>query len=131
MPVKLITAAEVEPVSLEEFKAHLRAEGLPELPDLTIKLQAAREKLESGTETDRAFIASTWELYLDHWPCWSCGSCFCPCQRSAGRRFEQYHGPHENHDRILVPKGQLRSVASIKYTDSNGVETPWPTSEYE
>lgn len=125
MPVKLITVAAEEPVGLEEFKAHLRITGDDtQDPDLTIKLRAAREKLEGGTQTARAFVSSVWDQYADHWPCWSCASCFCRTSCSM-------NGRHEHSDSIMMPKGQLVSVASIKYTDASGVQTTWPTTEYE
>ncbi len=124
MGIRRITAAEFPAVDLQEFKDHLRVDGEDEDSGLNLKLYAAQEKLEGDTETARAFLTSTWDLYMDHWPCWTCGSCWCRCRGGSCSR-------HENADTILMPKGQLQSVASIIYTDSAGTPTTWPTTEYE
>jgi uncharacterized phiE125 gp8 family phage protein len=97
----LITPPAVEPVSLDEAKLHLRVDGQEEDDLITGYLTAAREVCED--ESRRAFITQTREAVLDCWPAapW-----------------------------IALPRSPLQSVVSIKYTDSQGVEHTWPSSEY-
>ncbi|MFZ5762838.1 MAG: head-tail connector protein [Thermodesulfobacteriota bacterium] len=89
----LITAPAAEPVSLAEAKLHLRVEHAADDALITALIQAARERAEAITR--RALISQTWEVYLDEWP-------------SEGF--------------IRLPMPPLQSVASVKYTDTDGVE---------
>lgn len=102
MRTKLITAAPAA-VSLLEFQTHAHIDS--DNPDTGEgKLAAAHEYIETVELGDRALITSTWELYLERWPCrpW-----------------------------IEVPKGNLQTVAWIKYTDSAGVQQTWDAAEYK
>ena len=51
---------------------------------------------------NRAYITQTWEMALPYFP----------------------------FGEISIPKGNLQTVDSIKYTDADGVETTWSPSEY-
>lgn len=62
---------------------------------------AAREYVE--TFTKRALITQTWKHYLSEWP---------------------------SKDEVLMPLGNLQSVASVKYKDTAGTQTTWDTSDY-
>lgn len=62
----LITPPAAEPVSLAEFKAHLRIDGIAEDGLLGSLISAAREHLERSAGL--ALISQQWWLYLDHWP---------------------------------------------------------------
>ena len=94
MKVKLITAPTIEPVTLAELKTHLRLDsGSTEDSLLTAIIQAARERVEDITR--RALLTQTWELYLDNFP---------------------------SVNYIELPFGNLQSVNSFKYTDSDSVE---------
>jgi uncharacterized phiE125 gp8 family phage protein len=69
---------------------------------LTEILQAARERIEEITS--RYLITQTWDYSINEWPCG---------------------------DRIKLPGGNLQSVTSIKYLDSDNIETTLdPTTDY-
>ena len=61
---------------------------------LTAIIQAAREQIEDITR--RALLTQTWDYYLQGWP---------------------------SSDRIKIPFGNLQSVTSVKWKDSDGDET--------
>jgi len=99
----------VEPITLDEVKDHLRITFNSHDSQLLGLITASREFVESVT--GRALVQQTWKYYLQNWP--------------AGNEFE-------------LPFPPLRSVTSIKYTDSDGTQTTWedtttsPTSyDYE
>jgi uncharacterized phiE125 gp8 family phage protein len=101
MGVKVITPPETEPISLDEAKKHCRIDEETDEDDLLSDLiTAAREYCE--TNQNRVYITQTLELTLDKWPCF----------------------PME------IPRPPLAEVISVKYTDKDGVETVWPTTEY-
>lgn len=103
MLVNIAISPEVdrEPVTVEEFKVHSRITATDEDDDIALKLTAARIFVEN--ELGRALITSKWELHLEGWPCRSY---------------------------IELPLGNLQSVESVAYTDSDGVEHTWAATEY-
>ena len=107
METTLKTAPTVEPISLDEAKRHLRIE-IDEtnhddyLQDLIV---VARNQVEMITW--RKLITQTWYAYLQDWPCsWPSA------------------------EYIELPFGNLQSVTAIKYTDSDGDESTWDSTEY-
>lgn len=56
----------IEPVAVEEMRAHLRLNGSEEDSSLSGFLKAARTHIEQATR--RALISQSWRLYLDGWP---------------------------------------------------------------
>jgi uncharacterized phiE125 gp8 family phage protein len=69
---------------------------------LTAIIQASREHVEDYTR--RALLTQTWYYYLDEWP---------------------------DQDFIKLPFGNLQTVTSVKYKDSDGTETTMTvTTEY-
>ena len=66
MTATLITGPALEPVSLEDAKAHLRADGSAEDGLLTAALVSARIHVEATTR--RALIAQAWRIHRDAWP---------------------------------------------------------------
>jgi len=66
MALKLITAPLVEPVTLAEARAHLRATTTDEDALIQGWIAAARERAEDITH--RRFITQTWDLVLDGFP---------------------------------------------------------------
>ncbi len=100
--LKLATPPAVEPVSLEEAKAHLRLD-LDEDDALVGRLvSAARQWCELATR--RAFVDTAFDLCLDGFP---------PCR-----------GP------IKVGRSGLRSVASVQYLAADGTDTTLAPSAY-
>lgn len=84
----------LEPVSLAELKLHLRIDHSDEDELLKLILLTARESVENFTA--RALLTQTWDICLDSFP---------------------------NGDFIELPYGNLQSVTSVKYKDSDGTET--------
>lgn len=111
MRFSLVTAADAEPVSLEEAKAHLRVD-IDEQDDLLIGyIAAARAHLEEIC--GRSFLSTTWDYFIDDdWP-WI---------------FDMDYGAHVR--MIEVPKAPLSSVTSISYVDSNGATQTLASNQY-
>jgi len=87
----LTTPPAVEPVTLDEAKAHLRVDTNGDDALIARLIASARERAEAVT--GRAFIAQGWTLALDAWP--------------ASRT-------------IVLPKPPLVSVASVTLADRAG-----------
>lgn len=104
MALKLVTAPTGEPVTLTEAKAHLRVDGSEEDSLISSLIAAARRWCEGYQ--NRAYVTQTWDLVLDAWPA----------------------APEP--DRIRIPLPPLQSVASVKYTDKDGVQTTMPAADY-
>jgi uncharacterized phiE125 gp8 family phage protein len=102
--LKLITAATEEPVSAEEFYAHVRIDGIDDAGDVAIKLLAAREYIEQVELRNRALITSTWSVSMENWP--------------------------DGQGYIEVPLGNLQSVTSVTYRLSDGTTSTWAATEY-
>jgi uncharacterized phiE125 gp8 family phage protein len=92
MILNLKTAPVIEPVDLDELKNHLRLDSALEDATLASYLAAARQHLESLCGP---LITQTWQQYEQDWPC--------------RRGFDLW-------------KPRAQAVASIKYTDLDGVQ---------
>jgi len=64
--LKLKTAPTVEPITLDEAKLHLKVDSADDNALITALITTARQLAES--ETKRAFITQTWEMFLDYAP---------------------------------------------------------------
>jgi len=103
MNIKTITAPTAEPITLAEAKLHLKVD-IDDDDDLIEGLiTSARQYAESVTR--RAIASATYELVLDDFPGFS-------------------------DEEIVLPRPPLESVSSIKYTDYEGTETEWDSSNY-
>ena len=94
MPVTLITAPTVEPVTVDEVKAHTSVEHSADDTLLGTYIKAAR--LHGENLTGRQFVAATWELVLDDFPA--------------------------NSGHLVLPKPPLQSVTSVVYYDTDNVQ---------
>jgi uncharacterized phiE125 gp8 family phage protein len=94
MGLKLITAPDEEPLFVDDVKAHCRINGDDDDQLIESMITAARQMAE--TQTKRALITQTWDLYLDKFPCDYAYS-------------------------IILPKPTLQSVTYLKYIDTDGV----------
>lgn len=79
---------------MADAKTHLRVDTNDEDEYISTLITAAREQVEDTTR--RAIMTQTWDYFLDEWP---------------------------DEDFITLPLGKLASVTSVKYKDSDGVET--------
>jgi len=91
--LRVIAAPAEEPVSLEEIKSRLRITIADEDSDLEAMAREAREMCEAAC--GRAFVTTTYSLFLDGFPC-------------------------EYPQAIRVPRPPLASVAWVKYYDLAG-----------
>jgi uncharacterized phiE125 gp8 family phage protein len=66
MTAALIAGPALEPVTLEEAKAHLRLDGEDDDAWLAEAIASARRHVESATR--RVLIEQEWRLWLDAWP---------------------------------------------------------------
>lgn len=103
MPLKLITAPAVEPVTSTEAKLHCRIDTSADDNLITMLIAAARRMVES--DSGRALITQTWELVLDGFPAST---------------------------QIKLPLPPLQSVTSIKYftNATPSVETTFASTNY-
>lgn len=99
--LKLVTPPAIEPVSLEEAKAHIRQDSPADDAYITGLITEARETIENLAR--RALISQTWRLSLDRWPAV---------------------------DYISLPRPPLASVTSLIYLDQAGDDTTWASSNY-
>ena len=104
MALNLITPPAREPLSLALAKNHLRQEVDFTVDDNLIQgLIIAARKFCEGFQ-NRAYMAQTWDLWLDKWP--------------AGKYID-------------IPLPPLQSVTSIKYYGTDGTEYTLAVTEYD
>ncbi len=108
MPLQPITPPADEPVTLTEAKNHLRLETAADDASVLVMISAAR--LWAEEHCWRGFVTQVWELVE-------------PC-------FPDDAGLPAAREGFELPRGNLVSVASVKYIDSNGVEQTMPTADY-
>lgn len=101
MALTVVTSPTVEPVSLDEAKAHLRVDVEDENDQIRALITAARQYIE--TFTGRALCTQTWDLKLDAFPC---------------------------SDTLWLRKPPVSSVTSITYLDTANVSQTWSASNY-
>ena len=66
MPATLLAGPVLEPVTLEDVKAHLRVDHDEEDDLLAAAIAAARSHVETATR--RKLIEQSWRIHLDRWP---------------------------------------------------------------
>lgn len=66
MTVSLLAPPSLEPISLEEAKAHLRLAGSDDDDYVSALIVAARLQVETAIR--RVLIDQTWRIYRDDWP---------------------------------------------------------------
>jgi uncharacterized phiE125 gp8 family phage protein len=93
MALKLSVPPEAEPITLEEAKLHCKVEVDDDDDLIEALITAAREYCEGFQR--RAYITQTWELWLDSFPSTP----------------------------LTLPLPPLQSVDSIKYYDTDNIET--------
>lgn len=92
--IRVVDPSSGEPLELDEVKAHLRVDFSDEDTMIAGYISAARELIEN--ECSRALMTQTVELGLDDFP-----------------RYE---------DRIRIPRGNLQSIESFTYRDTEDIE---------
>jgi uncharacterized phiE125 gp8 family phage protein len=97
-----VIAPDEEPITVADAKAFARVDRTDEDALFQGLIVSARRYAEGATR--RALINQTWDLFLDRFPVAGCA--------------------------IEIPKPPLRSITSIKYFDTAGVEQTWAASKY-
>jgi len=100
MTLKIITAPTVEPILIAEAKKHLRVISNDEDTLITSIIKVARQVAENFTH--RAIASQTLEYIIDDFP----------------------------EEVITLPMPPVESITSIKYKNSEGVETEWDNTKY-
>ncbi len=108
MGLKLVTPPAVEPVTLDEVKAHLRLDSDTDDAYVSALITAARQRVELYLR--RALITQTFEFTLDGFPA------------SPSLVFEATV--------IDLPRPPLQAIESIKYLDTAGSEQTLPHETY-
>jgi uncharacterized phiE125 gp8 family phage protein len=100
---QVATVPATEPVTLNEVKRRLRIELTSSDDDLLLTdlIKAARSRCEAFL--NRALVTQTLDFFIDAFP---------------------------GTDFIELPGGRLSSITSLKYTDSDDVETTWTSTNY-
>lgn len=104
MQLVLETAPENEPISTSELALHLRLDDYESVYEHDMELGSIIKAATIHVEniTSRKLITQTWNYYFNAFP------------------DEKY---------IKIPFGNLQSVSSVKYTDSDGDETTMTVSD--
>lgn len=101
MTVLLITPPALEPVSLDEAKAHLRLTGSDDDDYVSALIVAARLQVETAIR--RVLIDQTWRIFLDDWP---------------------------RDGLVELPVGPVRSITEILVYDADGEPAPLAASAW-
>lgn len=101
MALVLTGAPAIEPVTLDEAKAHLRAGGT--LEDVLVSSLVLTSRLQIEAALDVAMIDQSWTLQLDRWP----------------RRSE-----------VEIPLSPLKGVTNVRVRDASGAWQDVPATAY-
>lgn len=109
LALRLTTAPEDEPITLEDAKVHckLGSDECDEDAYVQSLIKMAREAVEEAT--CRALITQTRELRLDGFPC----------------------DGDDADDALEIPRPPLASISSIKYIDTAGTLQTWDPALYQ
>jgi uncharacterized phiE125 gp8 family phage protein len=113
--LELVTAADVEPITLAEAKAHLRLGSSTSEDALVVGLiQAAREHVEAHTR--RRLVTQHWRLYFD----------------SFGRYgYRAGAGYPDDCGLVLGDVAPVSAIDSVKYLDTAGVLQTLSSTVYQ
>jgi len=116
MPLVQTQAPGIEPVTLADFKLHVRQTDSTEDVNLLLYLAAARRHAEAYT--GRSFIQQGWRLVLDSFP-------------GASLMGVPYGRPYSlPAHAIVLERGPVVTLTSIQYTAMDGTLQTMPASDY-
>lgn len=110
--LSLVTAPTELPLDINEVKAHLRIEPTENDEDALVMayFRSAVAHIDGRDGwLGRALTTQTWDYFLDDFP--------------PATRFNEFAA-------IRLPLPPLQSVTSVKYTDSDGTQQTWATTNY-
>lgn len=120
---------ELEPITLDQAKAHCRIAGDDDDGYVTSLITAAR--IHAENRTNRSFLQQTWRMSLDRFPGyqpWNLGAPFAPV---VGRQFStEYVCGRYMQPPLLLPRPRLIEVTSLQYYDINGDQQTLDPSAY-
>lgn len=117
--LSLVTGPAVEPLTLQEAKAHLRITESDEDAWIENLIKAVRQRAENAT--NRQLVTATWKLVLDAFPTrW---------RVTAERYMKDGLGTQWGAE-ITIPKTPLQSITTIDYIDEDGNSQTLAASEY-
>lgn len=125
MRTEIVTPPTAEPVTLAEAKVHLRVDTDADDGRITRLIATARELCE--TIARRAFVAQTWDLWLDGFP--ASPGYFDRRIREQGPSLAAWL-PRAGLGEIQLPRPPLVSVAGVYHLDAAGVERTVSPSAY-
>lgn len=121
--LKLLTAAIILPVSLQEVKAHLEIPDSDESQDANLVglIRACTEACERYTR--RSYVTTTWTLWRDRFP---------------GKKLPWWDGVRQMADTeltdltesILIPRPPLIAITHVKAHKQDGTETTVTSTDY-
>jgi uncharacterized phiE125 gp8 family phage protein len=100
--LSIVTAASSDPVTTDEAKTHVAVDDTFYDTFIGSLITAATSHVEALT--NRQIMSATFDLKVDRFP--------------GGRRH------------LFLPRGQLTSVTSVSYTDTNGASQTFSASDY-
>lgn len=126
LSINQVAGPTVEPVTLDQFKAHVRVDTSFTDDDtiMQVYLIAAREYAEKYTR--RSFFSQQWQLTLDHFPTYLHQGTINP----ALRRDWLYYSGIWNGMTIALPKSPVTSIDSVTYLDATGSKQTLDKSQY-
>lgn len=107
MNYEIIVQPTEEPITLEEAKLHLKVDNIDEDMYISALIVAAREQVEQFT--GRALLSQTVEQKLHCFP---------------------DKGSKNLMGGIRLYKNRIQSISSIKYTDTEGAQQTWDSTNY-
>lgn len=117
------TAPSSEPILLEELKTHLRIDGEQEDASISAFIAIARSAVE--TAVDLSLINRDIDIYADKW---------ADLQRRIGcseNNSDSLVPGQSAADAVTLPVKPVSAVNAISVIDDDGVETIWPSSNYQ
>lgn len=120
---KRISGPDVEPITVDEVKLHLKIDHTDDDVYIAALVHAARVFCEQWT--GRAFTNQTWKLTLQQWP-----TRYRSDQWWDGPRLGAMSELHHDADRVPLPKGEIQSITSVVTYDDSDADTTWGAENY-
>lgn len=121
----------IEPVTLSDFKLHVREDlSLEDSTIANVYLPAARKLCEQRSHL--CFITQSWTIYLDAWAEHGhrgIGFPYSGIGTSAILPTTRYNSDYRTYQ-IRIPHGPVLSVDSVQYVDTSGNLQTWNSANY-
>ncbi len=120
------SAPAVEPITLDEAKAHLRIDTADD--DLLIRSLILTSRLHIEVALGLALITQAWSCFLDRWPSTS-GAPLEPAGAAVTLRDRTARSP-SHHDAITLPISPVRSIDAIRVYAEDGTFVSLPVAGF-